>query len=44
MAEEAKKETKKAAKKETFKYVRNVSWRAVNINLLFELSSFTAFA
>ena len=36
--------TKKAVKKDTFKYVKKVSCRAVNINLLSEPSSFTACA
>ena len=36
--------TKKAVKKETFKYVKNVSCKAVNISLLLEPSSLTAFA
>ena len=36
--------TKNAAKKETFKYVKNVSCRAVKINLLLVPLSFTALA
>ena len=36
--------TKNAAKKDTFKYVKKVSWRAVKINLLSEPSFLTAFA
>ena len=35
---------KKAAKKDTFKYVKKVSWSAVNINLLSIPSSLTASA
>ena len=36
--------TKNAAKKETFKYVKNVSCKAVKINLLSVPLSFTALA
>jgi len=36
--------TKKAAKKDTFKYVKNVSCSAVKINLLLTSSFFTACA